>query len=294
VIAVLSVRHGDRAFARRTWILLALSSAVSVAIFMAWALPATRASGGRVLPEFIGREVLGRAIAPREGHGMPWLAAPFFYPAVLAIGFLPWSVYLIAALRRARDRWRDADLLTTLGIAGSVIPVALFALAATKLPHYVLPALPPMALLCAAASVTPGRSGRPDLFGRLLVSTIAIILLIGTIALPMVERRKAIPEIARVANAACPADCDVSVAGIDEPSLIFLLDRPHVTRLDTPDAIASWVRSGAPGVLVARSERWDAAPDSARRNARELARARGLDVVHGGQMTLVVVSRGAR
>jgi 4-amino-4-deoxy-L-arabinose transferase-like glycosyltransferase len=291
VITLLSLRHGNRIATRRTLLVLAASAGLSLTVFAAWAVLASRATEGRFISEFIGREVVGRALAPREGHGVPWFVAPLFYPVALAIGFLPWSIYLPGALRRARDTWLEGDLLTTFAVIGVTVPIALFTIAATKLPHYVLPAFPPLAVLCAAASLSPRGPGAPDRFDGLLVGTIATVL-IAALALPLIEHRKAIPGAVSVANAACPVDCDVSVAGIDEPSLIFLLDRTHVTRLDSAGAIESWLRSSAPGVLVARSDRWDTQTDASRRSGRELARVRGIDVVHGGAMTLVVVSRG--
>jgi 4-amino-4-deoxy-L-arabinose transferase-like glycosyltransferase len=292
VIALLSLRHGNRIATRRTLLVLVASAGLSLTVFATWAVLASRATEGRFISEFIRREVVGRALAPREGHGVPWFVAPLFYPVALAIGFLPWSIYLPGALRRARDRWPEGDLLTTFAVIGVTVPIALFTLAATKLPHYVLPAFPPLAVLCAAASLSPRAPGAPDRFDALLVGTIATVLLVAAIALPLIEHRKAIPRAVSVANAACPVDCDVSVAGVDEPSLIFLLDRAHVTRLDSAGAIESWLRSSAPGVLVARSDRWDTQTDASRRSGRELARVRGMDVVHGGEMTLVVVSRG--
>ncbi len=288
VIGTVAARHGGRSDARRIWTGLALPAACSLAIFGGWLLLAANATGGQFSREFIGREVIGRALASREGHGVPWLAAPFYYPAVLAIGFLPWSLFAPAAIRRIRDGWRAHDLLTTVGVVGVVVPVVLFTLTATKLPHYVLPAFPAMAVLCAAGVSTA------DQFKRLLIATTAIVLLMAAVALPAVERRKPIPEAARIANATCPADCDVSLAATDEPSLIFLLDRPRVTRLDSPESIASWSRVADRGVLIARAERWDSLPDDVRGAAHEVGRVGGWDVVHGGQVTLVVVSRGDR
>jgi 4-amino-4-deoxy-L-arabinose transferase-like glycosyltransferase len=288
VVGALAARHGVPADARRIWIGLALAAAGSMAIFGGWLLLATNATSGRFLGEFIGREVVGRALASREGHGVPWYAVPFYYPAVLAIGFLPWSVFAPRAVTRVGDGWRARDPLTTVGVVGVIVPVALFTLTATKLPHYVLPAFPPMALLCAASVPSQGR------FRHLVISTTSVVLVVAAIALPAVERRKPIPEVARVANAVCPAGCDVSLAGIDEPSLVFLLDRPRVSRLDTPESIAWWSRVPARGVLIARAKIWDSLPDDVRGAVHEVARVGGLDVVHGGELRLVVVSRGAR
>ena len=82
-----------------------------------------------------------------------------------AIGLLPWTPVVVVALVRLwpRGRWRDADPLDAFLIAWTLAPVLLFALFATKLPSYVLPAFPGAALAVARAGATgrlADRSGR--------------------------------------------------------------------------------------------------------------------------------------
>src|SRR5262249_1613318 len=128
VLAIIAARQVDRSHAREVFVRLALATIVSVGIFTVWLAFAARATEGRFLDEFIGREVVGRAISAREGHAVPWLAAPLYYPIVLVLGFLPWSFYLPAALRRALDAWRRRERWATFTLATLLVPVALYTL----------------------------------------------------------------------------------------------------------------------------------------------------------------------
>jgi 4-amino-4-deoxy-L-arabinose transferase-like glycosyltransferase len=111
---------------------------------------------------------------PMEGHGGPI----FYYAIVLALGFIPWSVFLLPTCVQAwRDRRRAfaariaSDARTWIGriIDAVMIPesateadharaflwgwiaiyLVAFTIAATKLPNYILPIYPAVALLTA-------------------------------------------------------------------------------------------------------------------------------------------------
>jgi 4-amino-4-deoxy-L-arabinose transferase-like glycosyltransferase len=91
----------------------------------------------------------GRATTAMEGHGGSDL---LYYPLVIALGFLPWSVFfaptLIGMFRRMRrdDPWRSGYILMA---CWAGVYVGLFSLAKTKLPNYVVPAYPALALATA-------------------------------------------------------------------------------------------------------------------------------------------------
>ncbi len=75
----------------------------------------------------------------------------YFVPAIL-VGFFPWSVFLgptvadvIARIRR-RDPWRDGCLLAVCWFS---VWFVFWSICKTKLPHYLMPAYPALALLTA-------------------------------------------------------------------------------------------------------------------------------------------------
>ena len=138
------------------------ATVLSIAVFAAWFVLADLRSGGGFAREFFGFHVLHRILTPIEGHGGNFfLMLPFYLPVVL-IGFAPWTLYLASsgwALLRAAvgDPMSRALLCGWIGL-----PVALFTIVMTKLPHYVLPIWPALALLTAATLDAHRRGVLPE------------------------------------------------------------------------------------------------------------------------------------
>ncbi len=93
---------------------------------------------------------MGRFSQPMEGHS----GSVFYYLIVLLFGFMPWFGYLLLAFfsfivtglsLKADGRQRYLRLL----VIFSLVVFVFFSIAATKLPNYILPALPGFALLIA-------------------------------------------------------------------------------------------------------------------------------------------------
>ncbi len=136
--------------ARLSWPALTAAVLIGFAMFAAWGVPANMATGGEFAQRGLGKHVLGRSLKPMEGHGGNWFVTlPFYIPVVIA-GFFPWTLYLMGG-------W---SLTSTGAVGGRAVraillgwPIAVFALmsvVATKLPHYVLPMWPALALMVAA------------------------------------------------------------------------------------------------------------------------------------------------
>jgi 4-amino-4-deoxy-L-arabinose transferase-like glycosyltransferase len=117
-------------------------------------------SGGEWLKGFFLKENLGRSTEAMEGHR----GTPFYYPIWLCVMFAPWSFYLAITCwqtfkrclsspsppRGEGDSNRDAYRLLAAWIG---VYLLAFTVVATKLPHYIAPAYPPLAILTAAAIV---------------------------------------------------------------------------------------------------------------------------------------------
>jgi 4-amino-4-deoxy-L-arabinose transferase-like glycosyltransferase len=104
------------------------------------------------LREFFFTHNTGRFRATLEGHGGP----VYYYLVCLALGFAPWSVFLgpvvwSALGRRARadGRGEEPSLPSAYRFLWCWIAVyvVFFSLSATKLPNYILPIYPPVAIL---------------------------------------------------------------------------------------------------------------------------------------------------
>ncbi|HEV7280089.1 MAG TPA: glycosyltransferase family 39 protein [Pirellulaceae bacterium] len=103
---------------------------------------------GEFLKTFFLYENLARASTAMEGHdGGLW-----FYPGTILVGAFPWSVLalpiVLATIRRLRDPEEPSRQALLFAISWFAVVVGLFSLAQTKLPSYVTPCYPALALLC--------------------------------------------------------------------------------------------------------------------------------------------------
>jgi 4-amino-4-deoxy-L-arabinose transferase-like glycosyltransferase len=134
---------------------LPLVAGTAAAVALPWYAAVTIRTGGAWLEGFLFVHNVGRFQAPMEGHDG---SAFIYYPAVLAIGFFPWSIVLAAALVHAAAivgptagpvggpaaARRDAIRLMICWLATWVIA---FSSAGTKLPGYIWPAYPALAVI---------------------------------------------------------------------------------------------------------------------------------------------------
>jgi 4-amino-4-deoxy-L-arabinose transferase-like glycosyltransferase len=96
---------------------------------------------------------------------------PFWYfvPVILA-GAFPWTCMLVAALwRRGRSRLRPTDPRIVFLVLWIALPFVFFSLSRSKLPHYMLPLMPAIALLAAVLLCGTERDSPP---GRAAVSVL--------------------------------------------------------------------------------------------------------------------------
>jgi len=118
-------------------------------IALPWLAAISWKSGGAFWQEAVGKDLLGKVAQAQESHGAP----PGYYMLTYGLYVWPFGVLLLGAglmaLRKART---DARLMFLLC---SYIPFWLVLEAMpTKLPHYVLPAYPALALMAGWAAVS--------------------------------------------------------------------------------------------------------------------------------------------
>jgi 4-amino-4-deoxy-L-arabinose transferase-like glycosyltransferase len=119
----------------------------------------------------------------RFGQGGFNNVQPFwFYPVVLIALGLPWVAWL-PALRR-REFWADpvrGDLRVLMATWFAVV-VVFFSMPASKLIGYVLPALPPMAVLIAEAAGSTASQFAPRWRGVAAAAALLCLVAVGTLA----------------------------------------------------------------------------------------------------------------
>lgn len=101
------------------------------------------------LPFFFIHEHFGRFLSKVVDRNHPW----WYYLPILIVGLLPWTTFVPAAIRKAWRAARDGDGAIRLVLAWSVLVLLFFSVSGAKLPLYVLPLFPAVALLIAAAIV---------------------------------------------------------------------------------------------------------------------------------------------
>lgn len=112
-----------------------------------WYGPVIARHGRAFVDEFIVQHHFARYVSNKYHHEQPF----WFYLPVTLMLTLPWTAFLVNGIAGAADtnaRAEDAaSKLRVLSIAWLVVPVLFFSASGSKLPGYVLPALPGAALL---------------------------------------------------------------------------------------------------------------------------------------------------
>jgi 4-amino-4-deoxy-L-arabinose transferase-like glycosyltransferase len=115
-------------------------------LFMAlvgpWYLLAEARNAG-FLRYYLWDEHFGRFATASFDREQPW----YFFLAVLAVGFLPWSTLLPSVIR---SYWSQSlDDRKVFLLSWSILPLILFSLSSSKLAHYILPIFPALSILTA-------------------------------------------------------------------------------------------------------------------------------------------------
>jgi 4-amino-4-deoxy-L-arabinose transferase-like glycosyltransferase/membrane-associated phospholipid phosphatase len=137
----------------------AVGIVLALSMVAAWAVPALLQTEGRFWTVGVMHHVVERSMRPFEGHGGfgPWWW--LFYVGVIPLAMLPWSLLLpwaisalggrmpeLGAITPAHDVSAPARSTRRLLLGWILGVVGTFTLVASKLPHYVLPCFPALAL----------------------------------------------------------------------------------------------------------------------------------------------------
>jgi 4-amino-4-deoxy-L-arabinose transferase-like glycosyltransferase len=136
---------------RRMWMSLLWGAPIGLAVAAIWYGPVIARHRWEFIHDFIIEHHFARYTSNKYLHPQPFW---FFLPVIVGLA-LPWTPLLIDALVRLRKlHWRQpADKGTRLqlmALATLIFPVLFFSLSGSKLPGYVLPALPGAAILAGA------------------------------------------------------------------------------------------------------------------------------------------------
>lgn len=153
LLSILALVIADR---RGTW-LKALRPLWGVplllAIVLPWLISIEIATQGQFLNEAVGHDLLGKVAGAQEAHG----AWPGYYLALLPATFWPGTLFLGLGAVWA---WRNRRLPAARFLLAWAIPFwILLEAVPTKLPHYVVPLYPALALLAAKGLIAAAEEG---------------------------------------------------------------------------------------------------------------------------------------
>jgi len=124
-----------------------------LALVLPWLISIEVATQGQFLNEAVGHDLLGKVAGAQEAHGAP----PGYYLALLPVTFWPGTLFLGFGAVWA---WRNRRLPAARFLLAWAIPFWLVLEAVpTKLPHYVVPLYPALALLAAKGLIAAAEEG---------------------------------------------------------------------------------------------------------------------------------------
>jgi 4-amino-4-deoxy-L-arabinose transferase-like glycosyltransferase len=145
-----------------------------------WYVLVYRAQGQAFVDVFLLNHNVQRFTSTIHHHPGP----PHYYVGIALLGLFPWSGLLVPGFAGLRLRSSRADLYV---LAWFALPFVFFSSAASKLPGYVLPCLPPLALLIGRAARDLARDGAQG--SRHAVALLTAALAIPVAVAPFVLRR---------------------------------------------------------------------------------------------------------
>ena len=132
-----TLRHKFRGYWSWFWVAF-------VVVVAAWYVPCYLVNGQKFIQEFLIEQNINRFLGGDEAHKTQWWMTFIYYPLILLVGMFPWSLM-------APKAWRivNTDATTRFIVRWAVLIFVFFSLSQSKLPHYILPVIPPLAVLVA-------------------------------------------------------------------------------------------------------------------------------------------------
>jgi 4-amino-4-deoxy-L-arabinose transferase-like glycosyltransferase len=199
------------------WLSLVWGVPLALAVSAIWYGPVIARHGWTFIDEFFIQHHFARFVSNKYHHPQPI----YFYPVIILLLALPWTPYLVLALIRARRwTWRDVDsqtIIRVFALAWLVMPILFFSFSRSKLPGYILPALPAATLLIAGRLAQTTSRWPLAIFG----STLVLVLIVLQFVAPSFAARESVRDLLRLADARGYANAPVLAQRSDDRSAQF-------------------------------------------------------------------------
>ncbi len=257
IVVIFSVAKGDyRLIARTCWL-------PGIALFALTALPwyvAVQLRNPEFFRVFILEHNLGRFGKDLYHHTQPF----WYYLPVVLLGLVPWTIFVSAALaetirvwwKERRELFQSEDALPAFLVIWLVVPIAFFSFSVSKLPGYILPALPAGTLLLAEyVRRHVVDDDRPSLLLIVLHSVVAALPVVAALMMQYIVFHHTLPWGRATAISA-------GFAAVLAIGIMLTLRRPlglrllrFVTLVPVVLAVAAVLRLGAPSLDATLSAR---------------------------------------
>ena len=195
---------------------------LAIAVSAIWYGPVIARHGWTFVDEFFVQHHFARYVSNKYHHPQPI----YFYPAIILLLALPWTPFLIAALVKAR-RWvwlkndgsDSLSIVRVFALAWLVMPIVFFSFSGSKLPGYILPALPAAALLIA--DWIAARNGRLIPHVAIFAGTLLLVLIALHWVAPKFAARESVRDLLRLADARGYGNVPVIAQRSDDRSAQF-------------------------------------------------------------------------
>ena len=191
---------------------------LALAVAAIWYGPVIARHGWSFIDEFFVQHHFARYVSNKYHHPQPiW-----FYPVIILMLALPWTVHLIAALAKMRSwNWRGDDSLNIVrlfSLAWLLLPIIFFSFSGSKLPGYIVPAVPAAALLVSDRLTTVRNSKWPLVIAG---TTVALVLIVLHFAAAPYANRESVRDLLALADARGYANAPVLAQRSDDRSAEF-------------------------------------------------------------------------
>jgi 4-amino-4-deoxy-L-arabinose transferase-like glycosyltransferase len=191
---------------------------LTLAVSAIWYGPVIARHGWTFIDEFFVQHHFARYLSNKYHHPQPiW-----FYPVIILMLALPWTVHFIAALARVRSwNWRGGDSVSTarlFSLAWLLFPIIFFSFSGSKLPGYIVPAVPAAALLVGDRLTAVRNSRWPLLIAGVTMASVLIVL---HLAAAPYANRESVRDLLALADARGYANAPVLAQRSDDRSAEF-------------------------------------------------------------------------
>ncbi len=110
---------------------------------------------------FIFQHNFERYLTPVFQHQQPF----WFFGPITVLALLPWTVFLFGSLQQGLRLWREKSWAASPGFffaCWAIFPLVFFSFSQSKLPSYILPAVPPLTLITSQGAIRAFQRGRSN------------------------------------------------------------------------------------------------------------------------------------